>query len=132
MHGPERAKDEGFGREDRGERAIHPDRPGSAIEGRKPGTHALGGRVGGPRAGSGGLWRGYRPQHCLYFLPELQGQGSLRPTWEVARAGLALAFSRSAAASETRLPPWCAAGSEPGRGSAPEVSPPNAVTDWWT
>ena len=26
-----------------------------------------------------------RPQHCLYFLPEPQGHGSLRPTFVVTR-----------------------------------------------
>ena len=28
-----------------------------------------------------------RAQHCLYFLPELQGHGSLRPTLAAAVAG---------------------------------------------
>src|ERR1043166_788482 len=39
------------------------------------------------------------PQHCLYFLPLLQGQGSLRPTFGPVRMGLF--FSMAAAASLT-------------------------------
>src|SRR6266480_4704789 len=39
------------------------------------------------------------PQHCLYFLPLPQGQGSFRPTLGPVRMGLA--FSCAAAASLT-------------------------------
>src|SRR5687767_1995602 len=47
------------------------------------------------------------PQHCLYFLPLPQGQGSLRPTFGPARTGLALVTA--SAASLTMSLPWAAA-----------------------
>src|SRR5436190_22583635 len=62
------------------------------------------------------------PQHCLYFLPLPQGQGSFRPTLGPVRTGLA--FSWAAAASLTTslaLPGWPA---DPG------AAPPNALLLW--
>ena len=47
-------------------------------------------RVIRSRAGVGRSTRGQRPQHCLYFLPLPQGQGSVRPTLGPVRVGLAL------------------------------------------
>src|SRR5581483_739375 len=48
----------------------------------------------------------YFPQQCLYFLPLLQGQGSLRPTLGPERTGLAFSLSIAALASDTMsLPP---------------------------
>ena len=42
------------------------------------------------------IWEGeqiYRPQQCLYFFPEPQGQGSLRPTLGAARRRVTFFFS---------------------------------------
>jgi hypothetical protein len=38
----------------------------------------------------------YFPQHCLYFLPLPQGQGSLRPTLGPVRIGFAFAAAAGA------------------------------------
>src|SRR5215467_9647655 len=71
------------------------------------------------------------PQQCLYFLPLLQGQGSLRPTLGPVRTGLA--FSTAAATSLTTSLAW----GGPLRGAAEAlesvpvvVPPPNALLDW--
>src|SRR5437016_13931904 len=71
------------------------------------------------------LLAGHFPQQCLYFLPLLQGQGSLRPTLGPERMGLA--FSIAAAASLTMSLPW--AGPFFCGVSAPVVEPPNALVD---
>src|SRR5215204_4483952 len=65
------------------------------------------------------------PQHCLYFLPLLHGQGSLRPTFGPARIGLALVTA--SAASLTMSLPRVAAVVVP-----PELAladPPKAAVD---
>src|SRR5450755_1296385 len=69
----------------------------------------------------------HRPQHCLYFFPLPQGQGSLRPTFGPVRTGLALTLASCAAAASLTmsLPLGCA---------PPElavvVPPPNALVVW--
>src|SRR5437870_4571759 len=67
------------------------------------------------------------PQHCLYFLPLLHGQGSLRPTLGPARTGRA--FSTAAAASLTISLPFEAplVGGAWVAESVPVVVPPNAL-----
>src|SRR6266516_290994 len=53
-----------------------------ASTGQKPGT-----RKAGP-------YLAYAPWHFLYFLPLPQGQGSLRPTFPIAGARVAVAVER--------------------------------------
>lgn len=72
-------------------------------------------------------WRTYLPQHCLYFFPLLQGQGSLRPTLGPTRMGLA--FSTAAAASLTMSLAWGAGRPLSGGGVVPELVPPKALVD---
>ena len=67
------------------------------------------------------------PQHCLYFLPLRQGQGSLRPTLGPARTGLA--FSTAAAASLTTSLSAGRAGAAGAAESAPVAGPPKALVD---
>src|SRR5687768_15848898 len=65
------------------------------------------------------------PQHCLYFFPLPQGQGSLRPTFGPTRTGLA--FVTASAASLTISLPLAAAVVVP-----PELAlawPPNAAVE---
>ena len=72
-----------------------PPRSGWAAIGRGTAAAGYGSAAGGdsPKAYQ------FLPQHCLYFLPLRQGQGSLRPTFGPIRTGLA--FSTAAAASLT-------------------------------
>src|SRR6185503_2190703 len=64
----------------------------------------------------------FLPQHCLNFLPLLQGQGSLRPTLGPTRMGLA--FSIAAAASLT-----ISLGLGAAPGLAVVVVPPKALAE---
>src|ERR1700732_5072634 len=66
-----------------------------------------------------------RPWQCLYFLPEPQGQASLRPTLPQL-AGLPA--SRSAAG--TAVIPCCASVSAPARASAISSSPVAGSSLW--
>src|SRR5262249_7700474 len=59
-----------------------------------------------------------RPWQCLYFLPEPQGQLSLRPTLPQLAGSFGL---RAAAAAEVM--PWRASVSAPARASASSSSP---------
>ena len=67
----------------------------------------------------------HRPQHCLYFLPLPQGQGSLRPTFGPVRTGLAFSAAAAAASLTTSLGLPCAAPPE----LAVVVPPPKALAD---
>src|SRR6266404_4760807 len=69
----------------------------------------------------------YFPQQCLYFLPLLQGQASLRPTLGPARTGLA--FSIAAAASLTMSLAWPARRPAWASGLVLVVVPPKALAD---
>src|ERR1041384_999146 len=48
------------------------------------------------------------PQHCLYFFPLPQGQGSLRPTLGPTRTGFAFATASTASLTTSEAAPVCA------------------------